>query len=314
MSHQGLRLARLASCGIFFPVVLVLLDRVPAGANTWVCPGPHQTELYTDYEGPGCRPLGGEGSVQIYRGLAQPPLEAAPLPTPSISILPTALTPTEPALQSSHPFPEASLQVPVLLIPPSLLVPPSVKGQTGYVPNPWDSALVHLVVSHVATGSGPDISADHHFKGSSVATFETAVLAAAKAVGYDPTYLRARLHVPRALVLDRVAGFSLDGPSAGITWAVAVASAILGDPFRPDVCLSGTVNLRLEVGPVGGLEDKIKACRHIKSRQLIFPVGQGSMDMTLQGKSYEITLTEVNTLAQAYEAATGQPLRPAPLR
>src|SRR6266540_213197 len=290
MSHQGLRLARLASCGIFFPVVLVLLDRVPAAADTWVCPGPHQTELYTDYEGPGCRPLGGEGSVQVYRGLAQPPLEASPLSKPS-TVLPSTPGLGESTSRSSHPFPETHLQVPVLLV-----APPSAKGQ-GYVPNPWDSALVHLAVSHVETGEGPDISSDHHFQGSSVAAFETAVLAAAKAVGYDPKYLRARLHVPRAPVLDRVSGFSLDGPSAGITWAVAVASAILGDPFRPDVCLSGTINLRLEVGPVGGLEDKIKACRHIKSRQLIFPVGQGSMDMTLQGKSYEITLTEVHTLA-----------------
>jgi Lon protease (S16) C-terminal proteolytic domain len=308
MAHQGLRLARLASCGIFFPVALVLLDLVPAGADTWVCPGPHQTELYTDYEGPGCRPLEGEGSVQIYRGLTQSPMTAAPLANPSISSMPTAPGPGEPASRSSHPFPEARLQVPVLLIPSSM------KGQVGYVPNPWDSALVNLDVSHIPTGEGPDISSDHHFKGTSIASFETAALAAAKAVGYDPQYLRARLHVPRAPVLDRIAGFSLDGPSAGITWAVAVASAILGDPFRPDVCLSGTINLRLEVGPVGGLEDKIKACRHIKSRQLIFPVGQGSNNMTLQGKSYEITLTEVRTLAEAYEAATGQLLRPASLR
>lgn len=308
MAHQGLRLAQLLSCGIFFPVALVLLDRPPAEAGTWVCPGPHQTELYTDSEGPGCRLLGGEGSVQIYRSLAQSPVEASPSSKPSTFFLPTAPGSGEPTSRSSHPFPEARLQVPVLLIPPSM------KGQAGYVPNPWDSALVNLDVSHIPTGAGPDISSDHHFKGSSVAAFETAVLAAAKAVGYDPQYLRARLHVPRAPILDRIAGFSLDGPSAGITWAVAVASAILGDPFRPDVCLSGTINLRLEVGPVGGLEDKIKACRQIKYRQLVFPVGQGSMDMTLQGKSYEITLTEVRTLAEAYQAATGQPLRPAPLR
>jgi len=197
---------------------------------------------------------------------------------------------------------------------PVLLIQRSVKGQAGYVPNPWDSALVHLAVSHVVAGPGPDISSDHHFQGSSVATFETAVAAAAKAVGYDLRYLRVRLDVPRSPGLDRVAGFSLDGPSAGIAWAVAVASAILGDPFRSDVCLSGTINMKLEVGPVGGLGDKIKACRHIKYRELIFPVGQGSMDMTLQGMSYEITLTEVKTLAEAYQAATGQPLRPAPLR
>ena len=308
MSHQGLRLAHLVSYGIFLPVALVLLDRPPAGAGTCVCPGPHQTELYTDYEGPGCRQLEGDGSVQVYRGLAQSPMTASPLASPSISILPTAPALTEPVPRTSHPFPEARLQVPVLLIPLSM------KGQAGYVPNPWDSALVNLDVSYVAAGTGPDISSDHHFKGSSVAAFETAVAAAAKAVGYDLHYLRARLHVPRAPVLDRVAGFALDGPSAGIAWAVAVASAILGDPLRPDVCLSGTINLRLEVGPVGGLEDKIKACRHIKYRQLIFPVGQGSMDMTLQGKSYEITLTEVKTLAESYEAATGQPLRPVPLK
>jgi ATP-dependent Lon protease len=101
----------------------------------------------------------------------------------------------------------------------------------------------------------------------------------------------------------------MEGPSAGAIMAVAVASALLGDAIRSDICMSGTIRGDLTVGPVGGLSDKIAGCRRGNYRELIVPYGQTSMDLALKGMSTEIKLTEVNTLAEAYEAATGQALR-----
>jgi hypothetical protein len=44
---------------------------------------------------------------------------------------------------------------------------------------------------------------------------------------------------------------------------------------------------------------------------MIIPAGQVSTDLLFKGKGYEIKLTEVRMLAEAYAVATGRPLRPA---
>jgi hypothetical protein len=45
---------------------------------------------------------------------------------------------------------------------------------------------------------------------------------------------------------------------------------------------------------------------------MIYPAGQESMDLDLKRQAYSMKLTQVSTLAEAYEAATGQPLRKSP--
>jgi len=70
--------------------------------------------------------------------------------------------------------------------------------------------------------------------------------------------------------------------------------------------------LNFEVGPVGGLEDKINGCRQMKYQELIVPAGQRTMDLALKGMGYDMKITEVRALADAYQVATGQPLRSAP--
>ena len=133
-----------------------------------------------------------------------------------------------------------------------------------------------------------------------------AVSAAAKAVGYDPRFLRVRLSVRTSILQS---GLYIDGPSAGVVLAVGVASALLGDPIRPDVCMSGTITENLDVGPVGGLEEKIKGCRQSHYREMVVPFAQTSMDLALKGKGSDIRITEVSTFDAAYQAATGQSLR-----
>ena len=50
----------------------------------------------------------------------------------------------------------------------------------------------------------------------------------------------------------------------------------------------------------------------MKYQELIVPAGQRTMDLALKGMGYDMKITEVRALADAYQVATGQPLRSAP--
>jgi len=177
-------------------------------------------------------------------------------------------------------------------------------------PNQGDIALVQIDLAHWAAGNGPYVGTDHHFRSVPRQTFAVAVFAAAKAVNYDPRFLQAQLTMPVGSILH--AGEQIDGPSAGAAWAVAVAAALLGDPVRTDVCISGTIDTNLVVGPVGGLEHKIEGCHMMRNiREMLLPAGQNTFAITDKGMARSIKVTEVGTLAEAYEIMTGRPLRSA---
>jgi ATP-dependent Lon protease len=112
------------------------------------------------------------------------------------------------------------------------------------------------------------------------------------------------IHVPEGAIPK-------DGPSAGITMATALVSALTRVPTRKDVAMTGEITLRGKVLPIGGVKEKLLAAHRAGIRTIVLP-RENEKDLAdipkLVLDVLEVHLAE--TMDEVLKVALAEPLPP----
>ena len=105
------------------------------------------------------------------------------------------------------------------------------------------------------------------------------------------------IHIPEGAVPK-------DGPSAGISMATAMLSAVTGRPVRCDVAMTGEITLRGRVLPIGGLKEKMLAAKNAGITTILIPK-ENDKDLSEIAEEIRegLTIVEVESLDQVLKVA-----------
>ena len=112
------------------------------------------------------------------------------------------------------------------------------------------------------------------------------------------------IHVPAGAIPK-------DGPSAGITMAVSLASLLTGRPVRSHVAMTGEITLRGKVMPIGGVKEKVLAARRAGVTTVILPKrNQKDLEDVPANVRAEMQFRFVDTIDEVLDLALEPPAIP----
>ena len=104
-----------------------------------------------------------------------------------------------------------------------------------------------------------------------------------------------------------------DGPSAGVTMATAIVSALTGAPVRKDVAMTGEITLRGRVLPIGGLKSKALAAHASGARTILIPKkNEKDLPEIPEEIRKALKIVPVETIGQVLEHALRRKPKPLP--
>ena len=98
-----------------------------------------------------------------------------------------------------------------------------------------------------------------------------------------------------------------DGPSAGITMALAVLSALTGAKIKSNVAMTGEVTLRGRVLPIGGLKEKVTAAKQAGIDTILIPFeNKPNLEEIPKNIRDGITFIPVETMKEVIDNAVAE--------
>ncbi len=120
-------------------------------------------------------------------------------------------------------------------------------------------------------------------------------------------HLDIHLHVPEGAIPK-------DGPSAGITIATSITSALTSIPVRADIAMTGEITVRGRVLPIGGLKEKLLAAHRHGIREVVLPAdNEKDLPDIPENIRNEMKLHFVESMDQVLKLALERELEMAPL-